>query len=921
MQQTYFKYIGLYLLLFLCSVNFYAQNNPSVWVKTNKDNALKASKPLRQAEIKKASYYQLDIDKLKAKLKNAPNRKNSNVSNVVIRFPNKEGKLQPYRIKEAPLLENSFQEKHPDMRSFVGKHVNNSGESIRFSITPQGFHGMVLSSNKSAEFIDPVGYGSKSHMIYTKSDLSDIHKTFECKVVDNSVASKLDSIEKSSAAVNANDGTLRTYELALASTGEYSNFHIDLAGLPPSASDSEKKDVVKAAMMVTINRVNGIFERDLSLTMVMVDNTDIIFLNAASDPYTNDNGISMLSENQSEVDGTIGSANYDIGHVFSTGGGGVAELGSSCITATKAQGVTGLSAPIGDVFDVEFVAHELGHQYGANHTWSSGSNGCTAGQWESSSSYEPGSGTTIMSYAGLCAPDNVQFNADDYFHVKSIQEIFTHISGNNCTDESSAGNLAPISIAGSNYTIPISTPFKLTGDSSDQDPSGVSTHTYTWEQYDLATSQGSILEGNTTGPLVRSYAPSSNPVRYIPNLNDLRISNGSTTWEKLASVPRTLNFQLTVRDNGSGGDYGQTDSDAKIITVVDVDEGRPFQVTSQNTNGISYPIGSTQIITWDVAGTTGGGINTSNVNIWLSIDGGLTYPTLLANTANDGMENVTFPGGIVAPFCRLMVEADPAENIFFAINEEDFAIGYTVTETCIQQSSSPNLPIPDDSPGSGMQGTAVGDDINILNTGTISSIKVNVDIDHTFISDLVVNLRHPDNSTTMTLWSGNCTGASQGFDIIFEDGASEINCNPANISGTYRPSTPLNIFNGLSSSGSWLLFMADFEPTQSGSLVDWYIDMCITNITLSNSEIISKEAFKIYPNPNKGIFTMELQNLQSSEVHIEVYDIQGRRILEKSFTNTGTLKEDINLSNAQSGMYILNLKDGVRQTSRKIIIE
>ncbi|WP_298237382.1 reprolysin-like metallopeptidase [uncultured Algibacter sp.] len=925
MKQTYFKYIILHILLFLFSLNFYAQNNSSIWVKTSRDHALKEAITLRKHEVKKANYYQLDIKQLKAQLQNAPNKKNSKVSGIIVRFPNKEGKLQAYHIKEAPLFESSFQEKHPDMRCYIGKSVNNSGESIRFSITPQGFHGMTLSSNKSAQFIDPVTYGSKNYMIYTKSDLSEMRKAFECKYIDNLTKAKSNSNAKLNASVNANDGVLRTYQLALASTGEYSKYHFDAAG-QSSGTDTEKKNAVKAAMVVTMNRVNGIFERDLSLTMTMIDNTNIIFLDGTTDPYTNNDGLTMLSENQSTIDSNIGTNNYDIGHVFSTGGGGIASLNSPCDNSIKAQGVTGLAGPVGDIFDVEYVAHEMGHQFGAKHTWSSNNGSCIVAsppnqQWSPTSSYEPGSGSTIMAYAGICAPDNVQSNGDDYFHRGSIQEIWANISSDNCDDESSAGNSAPTAIAGNDYTIPISTPYKLTGNSSDPDPTGTTTHTYTWEQYDLAISQGSISENNTTGPLVRSYAPSTNLVRYIPTLEDLRIFNGSTSWEKLASVPRNLNFQLTVRDNGSGGSYGQTNSDGMLITVVDTDG--PFKVTSQNTTGISYPVGSTQTITWDVAGTNSGAINTSLVNIRLSIDGGLTYPTLLLSTANDGIESVTLPAGIAAPFCRIMVEANPSENIFFAINQVNFAIGYTITENCNQYSSSPNLSIPNDSPGSGMQGTSVDDTITIPDNGTITSLKVNVNLSHKSVSDLVIQLSNPDNSTFNTLWSGNCSGNSQSMNVLFEDGAPTVNCNLPNISGTYNPSSSLNVHNNLSSSGNWRLSMADFEPSAgpNGTLNSWYLDACITTITLNNPKDLSFENLKIIPNPNKGEFTIKLQNIQSEKLYLGIFDIRGRSLFNESYDNTSELNKNIYLSHLQSGMYILHLDDGIRKATRKIIIE
>lgn len=901
--------LSITIILFFFSTN--AQNTKPIWTKTSKAKATAGKILNSQSTIEQADYYELDINRLKEILASAPNRNSAKESNVVVDFPNSEGNMESYRIEEASVFAADFQEMHPDMRAYVGTNVDDPSSKIRFSVTPQGLHTMSFKADKSSEFIDPVTYGASSYAIYNKRDIKSFKDPFICHVEDE-ISQNKQSAGKLSV-INANDGILRTYELALASTVEYSNFHINLAGLS-GGTDTQKKNAVKAAMVVTMTRVNGIFERDLSLTMVMVDNTNIIFL-TEEDGYDNGNvNRVMLDANQTIIDNAIGSANYDIGHVFSTGGGGIAQPASSCNSGTKARGATGLSQPIGDIFDVEFVAHEMGHQYGALHTWSSTNGNCTSVEWSEFSSYEPGSGTTIMSYAGLCAPDNVQLNADDYFHQISISQIWANISSDPCDTETSTGNNAPIADAGADYTIPISTPYKLSGASSDLD--GTTTHSFAWEQYDLAAFQGNFSETSVTGPLVRSRI-SSSPIRYIPRLEDLRFFNGSTEWEKLAAVARTINFQLTVRDNGSATDYGQTDSDGMVITVVDV--GGSFSVTSQNSDGISYPVGSTQTVTWNVAGTSTGAINTSTVNIRLSIDGGETYPYLLTSTANDGSENVVLPAGISAPFCRFMVEANPSQNIFFNINEVDFAIGYTVTEECKQyNSTSNNLPI-EDSTTAGIQGPTTASVINVADDGVVSSLSVTVDIEHPYISDLVVQLRHPDGSTFNTLWASNCNDEDD-FEITFKDASGNVNCSFRE-GTTYSPSTSLNVFNELASSGNWILAVADFQPGDEGILTDWSMNMCIKTITLSTPNMVGLENLKIYPNPNRGEFTIQLSNPKSTSLNLEVFDIRGRLILERSLAHSGEFKEVINLNEAQSGIYILNVNDGTRKTSRKIVVE
>lgn len=320
---------------------------------------------------------------------------------------------------------------------------------------------------------------------------------FECGFDDSSVSDKNSDFDVE-AARNANDGTMRTFRLAIASTIEYSDYHVQEAGLG-AGTVAQKKAAVLAAMNVTMTRVNGIYERDFSITMVFVPNNEnAIFIN--SDSFDNNNAGTLINQSQTVIDANIGFSNYDIGHTFSTGGGGLAQLYSPC-TGSKARGITGSAAPVGDPYDVDYVAHEMGHQYGAPHTFNGNEGNCN-GNGIASNAYEPGSGTTIMAYAGICGSQNVQSNSDAYFHQKSLQEIWANVySGNStCGAQTSTGNTVPTAEAGGNYIIPRSTPYMLTGSSTDT--GGTSSHTYTWEQYDLGTA-GVPTETTTTGPLVR----------------------------------------------------------------------------------------------------------------------------------------------------------------------------------------------------------------------------------------------------------------------------------------------------------------------------------------------------------------------------------------------------------------------------------
>ena len=396
---------------------------------------------------------------------------------------------------------------------------------------------------------------------------------------------------------------------------------------------------------------------------IVANNDQIIFLNGSTDPYTNNSGGTMLSENINTCNSIIGSANYDIGHVFSTGGGGVAYLQSPC-GGSKAGGVTGGGSPVGDPFDVDYVAHEMGHQYGGNHTQN---NSCNRA---SSAAYEPGSASSIMGYAGICAP-NLQSNSDDHFHNHSINEMIAFTvngNGNSCAVTSATGNGIPTVSAGPDgLVLPISTPIELTATGSDPDGDAV---TYNWEEYDLgpATASGDNNLTNPSGnqPIFRSFSSTSSPTRTLPRAQDL-VNNTTTIGEHLPTYSRQLNFKCSIRDNRAGG--GGFSDDLKTMTVTA--NAGPFVV--QAPNGGGTVVGNTQLpVTWDVAGTDGNGVNCSSVDIYLSTDGGYTFPTLLvAGTPNDGSASVLVPN-VTTSLARVKVKA--SNNVFFDISNANFSI-------------------------------------------------------------------------------------------------------------------------------------------------------------------------------------------------------------------------------------------------------
>ncbi len=639
------------LFLFLLSGILHGQTNP--WSDIDE---LSIS-PERLERVIIPSQYRtlhLDLNQTKALLATAPQEAEfvAGEAGVSLEFPLPYGGFSTFEVWEAPVMHPDLAAKYPNIHSYAGR--NRTGDYIRFDVTPAGLHAMILTIERSKTiFLDPYARGNiDSYICYAKSDFPrPENKYVDCLVEDLAPWAS----EENPAGDRAGScGNLRTYRLALACTGEYANFH---------GSFGTDKAPALAAMVTSMTRVNGVFEIDAGLRMIMVaNNANVVYTNPSTDPYTNNNGSTMLGQNQTTCNAQIGSANYDIGHVFSTGGGGVAYLSCVC-GSSKAGGVTGSPSPVGDPFDIDYVAHEMGHQYGAQHTQY---NNCNR---SNSSAMEPGSASSIMGYAGICSP-NVQSNSDSYFHARSIGQMATFIngSGNACATLVPNGNNAPTCNALVNKTIPISTPFVLTAVGAD--PNGDAL-TYCWEQMDAFKSPAQPMpptSTNKSGPVFRTFDPSSAPSRYFPKFADV-LNNTSGTWEKLPSISRALNFRVTVRDNHANG--GCTTERDMVVTVTAT--AGPFVVTQPNT-AVTWPGNSSQTVTWNVAGTTGNGVNCANVDILLSTDGGASFSTLLANTTNDGSQAVTIPN-IGTSQARIMVQS--VGNVFYDVSNVNFTISAT----------------------------------------------------------------------------------------------------------------------------------------------------------------------------------------------------------------------------------------------------
>ncbi len=585
---------------------------------------------------------------------------------VTITVPNPNGKLAQFRVVESPIMEPELAAQFPDFKTYRGNGIDDPAATIRFDVTIHGFRAQVLSPDGNY-YVDPYYKGqTEFYSSYSRSDvnLEDGDAGCGCGVcVACEGKVELKGVEEDSVPIRHNfGGTLRTFRLANAATGEYTAFW--------GGSVAQGQ----AAIVTAVNRVTGIYENDLAIRLVLVaNNSSLVYTNASTDPYTNSSGSTMLGQNQATIDSVIGNANYDIGHVFSTGGGGIAGLGVVGLTGNKARGVTGLSSPTGDPFYVDYVAHEMGHQFGGSHTFN-GPGGSCGGNRSSSSAYEPGSGTSIMAYAGICGADNVQSFSDPFFHSRSIDQIRALITGTaaGVGVNTATGNNVPTVSTATGFVIPARTPFELTATGTDADTNNVLT--YSWEQRNLGSSVSLIAADNGASPLFRSYTPSIDSTRVFPRLSNL-LDNTVPTGEKLPTTNwSSMNFRVVVRDNSSGG--GGVNWANMSMQVVNT--GTPFQVTSQN-SASSWIGGSTQNISWNVAGTTASPINQSLVDIWLSTDGGNTFSTLLASaTPNDGSQQITVPN-VSTGLARIKVKG--TNNVFFDINNVNFTISPVATIT------------------------------------------------------------------------------------------------------------------------------------------------------------------------------------------------------------------------------------------------
>jgi len=891
------------LALILIGFSVFGQQN--YFTKIENANRINQEKLDSNTLPTKFDTYSINLDGFRNELINAPQRGGNSVNtNLILEFPNLEGKMERYQIFEASVMHPDLQAKYPEIRSYAGYGIGTSN-FLRFSVSPyNGFNGIILGDIKAIMFQSDNSITDMVRVFDKSSARS--NGQFECSTLD-----VLNSTDKLNTLRSA-DATKHTFDLVMSVTGEYSAYHGGTLVL------------VNAEINTTVTNVNAIFENDFNVNLVLIaNNDDVVYLDGATDPYDSVDDSNYNQELADNLDLVYMDSEYDIGHLMGGigGNGNAGCIGCVCVDGElvtndhKGSGYTTNTVPVGPAFDVDYVAHEIGHQFGGRHTFTHSSEGAGDAQME------PGSGSTIMGYAGITGATDVQSNSDPYFHAISIQQITAHVASRTCDVETAIVNNVPVANAGSSpITLPVGTPFILTGSATDAD--GGDMLTYCWEQFDENNGTGGGFPDETSTnsdlPLFRSYNPTSSPTRTFPELQSL-LDNGVTgnTWEKVPTAPRSADFRLTVRDNKAGG--AANDFDDMVVTW-DIAYG-PFAVTSQNTpNSIVWTQLTSETITWDVLNTDGLA-GAASVNILLSTDGGLTYTeTLAANTPNDGSELITVPN-VEAPYCRVKIE--PVGNQFFAINTAAFAIGnytYTGGETCTNYVFNAGIAVPEDA------GSYSGYGLTVPDSGTITDLDINVDITHVDNSDLYYAWRHPSESAGVhELASGICTGSAD-VDLTFDDEGTTVNCSSTNNGDNVLPQVSLSGFSdGLDSLGDWVFFITDVN-VGDGNTATWNtvtLSICVGGIepVLAVNDLVVDNLFSIYPNPNNGEFSIQVNSSSLNNILVEVYDLRGRLILNKSYNNSGSFNEKLNLGNAQSGIYLVNVNDGSRKSTKKIVIQ
>lgn len=946
----------LILTVFFSIVSFGQGKN--YWTAAKADTFTPDALFERSSTPSKYLLYSLDFERFKTALNSVTVSEDQLFqSDVILTLPLADGTFEDFQFADYAVMHPDLQKQYPEIRSFKGVSLQDKSKVIYTTVNIFGVHSMLHTAGKPIEYMDTYTKDLSTYVVYSRNDIENVN-SFECHLSTDDVPE--DSIQERSEQHRASSQVFRTYRIAISTTIEYSNFHRNAAGVSPSASDAVKRSAVLAAIVTSMTRINSVYNSELSIHLQLIPNNNIL-INITSDLFNNNNGYTLLGQNQTFIDSKIAWDAYDIGHVFSTGGGGVAILGSVC-SGEKAQGVTGSGQPINDPFVIDYVAHEIGHQFGATHTFNGLGQSCTNSTRTIITAVEPGSGSTIMAYAGICNPVNVQYNSDAYFSMESLRQIESFVTGDGaCSVDTAIVNTAPTIKPLKNYYIPKSTAFVLEGIATDLENDPL---TYCWEQNNNNSSTQPPVSTSVLGPNFRSRMPVSSPKRYFPPLSDVVQNNLSPEYEVVPSVARSMSFKLTVRDNNSV--RSQSDFASMGIQFVNVE---PFVVQSPN-SVVTWAAGSNQTVTWNHGSTVGGNVNCKFVDIYLSTNGGQSFDTLLASKVpNDGSEVVTVPNTIGSAN-RIMVKGN--NHIFYDVSNTNFTIAAPNTATYSVRFSGKDgeqninicnganavFPVIYEHVGNfsgtttfAVTGNPAGTSVNLSQTSASSNSNVSVTVSN--LSNLAVGVypmqftamsgsttkrinfyleitsatfapiqnQTPANNSTVLetnpilTWSADPTVSGFSYNIQV---ATDVNF--ATIVSNETVYTNSFLTNGLVDGQEYFWRVA--TKNEGGCLHSFTNPTKFLVQTLGvDSHDLKEVTFDVFPNPNQGVFTVALNHTNSNELKIAVYDLQGRNIYEQNTVANGTIKQEINISHASAGIYLIRVQDGNQQYVKKIVVK